>query len=42
MDIRTNGIGPNDWAVFAEWYGEVRIVHRGDVFACLEYVRTHS
>jgi hypothetical protein len=42
MDIRTNGIGPDDWAVFAEWYGAERIVFQGDVFACLAYVADNS
>jgi hypothetical protein len=28
----------NEWIVLAGWYGEERVVERGDVFKCLRFV----
>jgi len=38
MRIVTIGNGPSDWAVFADWLGDERIVFQGSVFACCRFV----
>lgn len=39
MTIRTIG---SDWGVFAEWYGETRLVFRGDIWQCLAFRRDNA
>ena len=40
MKIISNSNGA--WNVWATWYGQERIVHTGDLFDCIAYVRNNE